>query len=141
MVPQVLNKVCDIAAIEVFELAGARHIDLFVEDHPARPGTHDINRISEIHRFTEVMGHQHDCAFSVIVQRLQYIPQLFAGKGIKRAKGFIEQQEFRLVHQGTAELGTLLHTTGKLPGRAVAKPFKPDRGQQLVGDFFIMGLV
>jgi hypothetical protein len=63
-------------------------------------------------------------------------PQLFAGEGIERAKGLVQQQHLGLVDQRAANAGALLHAARQLPGELVFIPAQADLLQQLAGALF-----
>ena len=86
----------------------------------------NVNGVGEKDRLAQVVRHQYDGRTSLNPQRLKYIPEFFAGERIKRAKRFVEQQEFWRMHQGSTQRRTLLHAARQLPRILVLKAGKPD---------------
>ncbi len=59
--------------------------------------------------------------------------QGFGGDGVEAFKGFVEEQDARVVKQGERERGFLAHAVRALIDEGMAAVFEGERAQQLIG--------
>ena len=64
------------------------------------------------------------------MQVAHHAPQLLAREAVERAEGLIQHEKLRLVNQGPAQRGALLHAARQLPGKLGAHAGKADLRQQ-----------
>jgi hypothetical protein len=62
---------------------------------------------------------------------LQGSPEFFAGELIQRAKGLIQQQQLRIMHQRPAQIGPLQHSARQLPGKMIGETAEANLRQQV----------
>src|SRR5882724_4386835 len=102
-------------ALEGIELAG-----IAVHNILRRVDGKDLSVLDEGDAFTEVglvhIGRGDQDGDTLLLQPLQHIPELLAGYGVDARGGLIQEQHFRLMHQGAAEGELLFHPPGELAG-------------------------
>jgi hypothetical protein len=64
------------------------------------------------------------------MQIAHHAPQLLAREAVRGPEGLVQHQQLRLVNQGAAQRGALLHAARQLPGELAAHPGKADLRQQ-----------
>ena len=62
------------------------------------------------------MRDQQDGLAGLVVDALQFEIHALARHGVERAERLVHQHDLRIVHQGPADGGALLHAAGELPG-------------------------
>ena len=75
---------------------------------------HQDNLIGEIGGLVQIVGHQHDALFQLRENGFQFTLQCVTGNGIERAQWFVQQQQWRIQHQGTHQGHTLALAAGQL---------------------------
>ena len=75
----------------------------------------------------------HNDGVALAVQIVQDFHHVFAAVSVERAGGFVGQNDFAAVHQGTRNAHPLLLPAGKLAGLVVFLALQTQIGQQLVG--------
>jgi hypothetical protein len=85
------------------------------------------------------VGDQHHVELLLQPQVAQDAPEFFAGEGIQRAEGLVEQQHLGLVDQRAADAHALLHAARKLPGKLCLIPAQAHLRQQCAGPLRVFG--
>ena len=97
-------------AVEVFETALALQINL--QNVLGMGGTTRENHhlICQKHAFAQIMGDQQAGKGLFRAQIMHGAPQVFASEGIKRTKGFIQDQHIGLMDDRATQGGPLAHS-------------------------------
>ena len=85
------------------------------------------------------MGDEQYGLFAMPPNPQQQLLHLQAGLAVECAKGFIHQQNLRIVGQGTSNGDPLHHAAGELFGEVVGKLRQPDFVEVIVDDFLALG--
>jgi len=99
-----------------------RNLPVFDQDHAVGQG----------HGLLHVMGHQKRGEAAGLPQAFDQAVHLDAGQRIERAQGFVEQQQARVVHQGTRQ-GHALALAARQACRPFAQPVTQAHTGQHVG--------
>ncbi|MCY1551004.1 hypothetical protein D9M68_873010 [compost metagenome] len=75
------------------------------------------------------MRDQDDVEFLRLPQVAQRAPEFFAGEGVERAEGLVEQQHLGFVDQRAADAGALLHAAGEFPRKLLFHAAQAHAGQ------------
>ena len=84
------------------------------------------------------MGDQEARKGLFLLHLVHGLPQIFAGEGIKRPEGLIENQHLGLMHQRTAQGRALPHAARKLRGTLVLKPTQTHKVEQKARALFLL---
>jgi hypothetical protein len=98
------------------QVARTGQVDLAAHHEAARALAHHVDGVGQEDALAQVVRHQDDVELLLGLQVAQRAPQLFAGEGVQRAEGLVEQQHLGLVDQRAADAGALLHAARELPG-------------------------
>ena len=90
--------------------------------------------VAALFRFIEIGGAPQD-QHAVAGQLVHHLPQLAARDRVDADAGLIQQQYFRVAHQGTGEPQLLLHAAGKLACQPFGERAKGGELQQTVENF------
>ena len=80
-----------------------------------------------------VFVRDHDDRAALVVEALEHRQDFLAGDGVEVARGFIGQDEIRIVHQAAGDRDALLLSAGELRGpvaKTIAEPDRPLVGTQ-----------
>ena len=97
--------------------------------------------LAGVHRYQPVEPHglvhigggdQYTHAGPLMADALDQLPELAAGKRVHPGGRFIQNQQVGVMDQGTAEPKFLLHATGQLASRSIAKGSQAGTVQQIV---------
>ena len=128
---QLVHDVGELRRVGDLQVARARQVDLALDDEAPRALAHHVHRVGQEHAFAQVVRDQDDVELLRRLQVAHRAPQLFAGEGVQRAEGLVQQQHLRLVHQRAADAGALLHAARQLPGELVLVAAQAHALQQL----------
>ena len=98
------------------ELVGRPSQDRLRRVIPNQLGAHieHSDPVTQLHRFLEIVGHDHDSLAQLLMDRKQLILQPLARNRIHRTERLIHQQHRRISRQRASHTHTLLLTTRKL---------------------------
>ena len=115
------------------EVARARQVDRDLAHDPAGPRRDHHHLVGELDRLLDAVGDQEHGLAGLQPEALEVGAQLLAGHGVERTQGLVHQDQGRVVDQGAAEGGALLHAARELVGAAGGEGLEADRAQQLAG--------
>src|SRR6266540_2945208 len=95
-------------------VSGPSWRDAYDVDDASGPIAEQHDAIGEIHRFVEVVGHEHERRFVALPRREQMILQAHARECVEAAERLVEQEHLRLRDECARESDTLRHATGEL---------------------------
>ena len=103
-------------ADEAIDARGIRIVIDFVgrTDLLDTPLAHHHHAVGELQRLVLIVGHENGRMAGLVVNLAQPTAQFLAHQRIKRAKRFIEKQDFRFNRHGAGKRHALALTTGKL---------------------------
>jgi hypothetical protein len=108
-------------------------------DYAARASTHHQNAVGQKGSFSQIMRHQNDGRTTSQPQILQSEPEFFSSKHVECTKWLIQHQKRWLMDKCAAELCSLLHAAGQLPGKSTFKSLQTYKVQQVSSFAFIGG--
>ena len=78
------------------------------------------------------MCHHDHSLLSRLPDAREFRPHAFAGQGIQRAKGFVEQEQVGVMDERPGDRYTLGHPTGQVARPGVFKPLQSDQVDQFL---------
>ena len=114
----------------ISRLRGLRKGHAPLGNDAAGPGAHAEDAVGQEGGLAQVVGDEQDGDGPRRMQVAHHAPQLFAGEAVERGERLVQHQQARLVDQGAAQRGALLHAARQLPGILGAEPGEADLGQQ-----------
>ena len=101
---------------------------------------HDDDLIGQKHAFAQIMGDQQTGKGLGLAQIVHGAPQILAGEGVQRAKGFVKDQHIGLVDDRPTQAGALAHAPRQFRRALVGKAGQPHQIKQLMGALGRLGL-
>ena len=116
-----------------FRLASLEELRALSQKHQSAIVQHP-NAGAEQERFPHIMGDEQGCLAEFVAQVDEHVLQFHTRHRIKRAKGFVQQQQRRIGCERAGNPYSLTLTAGQLAGiaRGELRRWKPDLSQQIV---------
>ena len=93
---------------------------------------HDDDPIAHVNRLIDVVGDKEHGGAARLPEAQHFILHPHAGKGIERAKRFIEQEDLWVIDQRARQGDALGHAAGEMVGEGISKSFQTDQAHEFI---------
>jgi hypothetical protein len=113
-------------------LAWSGQGDVDVSLDSARTRCEDHDAIAHVNGFVDIVSYQQNSGPASLPEAQDLILHAHAREGVEGAQGLIQQQNLRVIDQGTRQSYALSHAAGKVVRERIGKLFEADKSHELV---------